>query len=72
MPQDIDAYNLPYILFVIGDISNAMLLNAMPFGNDIVAVTVSGKTLKEVFENSITAYDDAGKSGRFLQMSGKQ
>ena len=49
-----------------------MLLNAMPFGNDIVAVTVSGKTLKEVFENSITAYDDAGKSGRFLQMSGKQ
>ena len=58
-------------IFTTGDISNAMLLTSMPFGNDIVAVTVSGKTLKEAFESSITAYDDVGKTGRFLQMSGE-
>ena len=43
----------------------------MPFGNDIVALTVKGTTLKEAFENSAFAKNDEEKSGRFLQHAGK-
>ncbi|XP_067950858.1 snake venom 5'-nucleotidase-like [Watersipora subatra] len=55
-----------------GNITNAMLLTSLPFSNDVVAITITGKTLKEMFENSIRSYDNEALSGRFLQMSGAQ
>ena len=42
----------------------------MPFGNDIVALTVNGTTLKSAFENSALSKSDQAMSGRFLQHSG--
>ena len=56
---------------LLGEISYAQLLITMPFGGEIVAVTVSGKTLKDAFENSIRSYDNSALTGRFLQMSGR-
>ena len=62
-----------YVLFVFppGDLSYGDLLTSLPFGNDIVALTVTGATLKKAFENSAVALTDDAKSGRFLQVSGK-
>ena len=58
-------------MFLIGKIAFSDLLTSMPFGNDIVALTVKGTTLKEAFENSAFAKSDEEKSGRFLQHAGK-
>ena len=56
--------------FLTGEITFRHLLTSMPFGNDIVAVTVNGTTLKSAFENSALSKSDTAMSGRFLQHSG--
>ena len=56
---------------MLGKIAFSDLLTSMPFGNNIVALTVKGATLKEAFENSAFAKSDEEKSGRFLQHAGK-
>ena len=56
--------------FLTGEITFRHLLTSMPFGNDIVAVTVNGTTLKSAFENSALSKSDTSMSGRFLQHSG--
>ena len=60
-----------WLLSLTGKIAFSDLLTSMPFGNDIVALTVKGTTLKEAFENSAFAKSDEEKSGRFLQHAGK-
>ena len=56
---------------VSGNVTSAHLYDMLPFGDDIVALTVSGETLKSVFEKSISAYENNDSNGHFLQMSGK-
>ena len=45
---------------------------AMPWGNTIDVVTITGNTLKKVLEHSVESYrtNDPDPSGRFLQVSG--
>ena len=43
---------------------------SLPFRNEVVALTISGKTLKKVFEHSVQAFFDSDKNGKFLQMAG--
>ena len=45
---------------------------AMPWGNTIDVVTITGDTLKLVLEHSVESYktNDPDPSGRFLQVSG--
>ena len=47
--------------------SCTQLLITMPFGGEIVAVTISGKTLRDAFENSIRSYDNGALTGRFFR-----
>jgi len=54
----------------LGSISYRSLKTSMPFRNDVVTVTVSGETLKKVFERSADVYTSANNGG-FLQVSGK-
>lgn len=55
-----------------GDITIRDIYTAMPWGNTIDTVTMSGRTLKEVLEHAVARYDakatDPG--GRFLQVHG--
>lgn len=46
--------------------------SAMPWGNTIDVVTISGLILKQVLEHSVSAYkaNDPDPGGRFLQVSG--
>jgi 5'-nucleotidase len=55
-----------------GTITLGDMYAILPFDNYAVAVTVTGKTLKSMFEHSISAYDPDMKrlEGRFLQVSG--
>lgn len=44
----------------------------MPFGNEIDIVELLGKDLVEVLEFSVANYSTEIRSGKFLQVSGKQ
>lgn len=45
-----------------------MVLRELPFGNRVVVLDLSGRTLRKVLEHSVSAIDEG--SGRFLQVSG--
>ncbi|VVC28333.1 Hypothetical protein CINCED_3A005982 [Cinara cedri] len=55
-----------------GYITLGQLTTAIPFMRKLVKVTISGSTLKEVFEHSVTKYGFPLESNRFLQVSGVQ
>ena len=44
------------------------VMTELPFGNTTCVIEVSGKTLREALENSVSQLED--KAGRFLQVSG--
>ncbi|XP_013420463.1 5'-nucleotidase-like [Lingula anatina] len=52
----------------IGDIYVSDVLSAAPFGNGVDIVRISGSTLWELMEHSVSEYEK--RSGRFLQVSG--
>ena len=61
-----------YFLCVFpGDITIRDVFEAFPFRNEIVAFHLKGEVIKEMLEHSVSEYDPADLSGRFLQMSGK-
>ena len=47
------------------------VLQVLPFQNMIEYIKVSGATLMEMLEHSVTEYYPANPAGRFLQVSGK-
>ena len=49
-------------------ITRRMVLRELPFGNRVVVLDLSGRTLRKVLEHSVSAID--ASSGRFLQVSG--
>ena len=55
-----------------GTITIGDMYAILPFENVVIAVTVTGKTMRAIFEHSISAYDPEMKrvEGRFLQVSG--
>ena len=53
-----------------GDITLADVMQIQPFGNTMDVVTLSGATLRGVFEHSVSQIAD--RAGRFLQVSGEK
>lgn len=53
-----------------GVVSAGEAISALPFGNEIDLVKVSGKNLRDQLEISVREYDRKEPNGRFLQMSG--
>lgn len=55
-----------------GNMTLGDLVAVLPFENELVALTVSGETLKSVMEHGVSAYDPSEQrlEGRFLQVSG--
>ena len=60
-------------LHFIGSITFGDILNASPFNNPIDLIQMTGQTIKDVFEHSISKHS-AGSleyaNGQFLQVSG--
>jgi len=53
-----------------GYITLGQLINVIPFANDLVKITISGSTLLESFEHSVSDYDLNRGTSKFLQVSG--
>lgn len=47
------------------------LINVLPFIRTLVKITISGSTLLEVFEHSVSEYVKNYGGRHFLQVSGK-
>lgn len=54
----------------MGKITRFDLETILPFDNQIVAVNVTGKVVRQVLEHSVQKYSDSIGRGEFLQMSG--
>lgn len=57
----------------IGDITMEHILNVLPFSNTMTALQITGTTLREAFEHSVSLLNPCNStdlSGRFLQVSG--
>lgn len=54
----------------IGEITRFDLETVLPFENQLLAVNVTGKMVKEVLEHSVEQYVVQGPRGEFLQVSG--
>ena len=55
-----------------GNITTRQLMAVFPFGNNLVVVTMSGKDIKDMLEQSASLLDECGNGddGGFLQVSG--
>lgn len=53
-----------------GNLSSSDLMMIMPFDEDIVAVSISGRELLSVLEHAVHRYSYTIRRGEFLQMSG--
>ena len=55
-----------------GNITTRQLMAVFPFGNNLVVVTMSGKDIKDMLEQSASLIDECGigDNGGFLQVSG--
>ena len=55
-----------------GNITTRQLMAVFPFGNNLVVVTMSGKDIKHMLEQSASLIDECGigDNGGFLQVSG--
>ena len=51
-----------------GPVTYGMVLDVLPYKNKVVALKVSGKTIKEVLENAVARYESI--PGAFLQVGG--
>jgi len=60
---------MTYIL--LGYITLGQLINVTPFANALVKITISGSTLLESFEHSVSEYKVNQGASKFLQVSGK-
>ena len=55
-----------------GNITTRQIMAVFPFGNNLVVVTMSGKDIKDMLEQSASLLDQCGNgdNGGFLQVSG--
>ena len=55
-----------------GNITTRQIMAVFPFGNNLVVVTMSGKDIKDMLEQSASLLDECGNgdNGGFLQVSG--
>ena len=60
-----------FIIPTTGNLTQEQIFNTLPYGSTIVQLTVTGATIKKVFESSATAFDDHDTNGKFLQVSGE-
>ena len=55
-----------------GNITTRQIMAVFPFGNNLVVITMSGKDIKDMLEQSAALLDECGNGddGGFLQVSG--
>ena len=54
-----------------GAITLGDLYRVWPFGNEVELVRITGRTLINMLEHSVSAYNPEDPKGSFLQVSGK-
>ena len=61
-----------YLTNYTGDITRSLVMELLPFRNEVSRVLVNGTTLLKVLEHSVSGYDVTGADppGKFLQVSG--